>query len=378
MRLSCTRSSFVGLLAALALAFLFIGCPDTSSTDPTTFTVTFDSQGGSAVASQSVVEGQAAQEPQAPTRAGHTFAGWYISSTNQTESNLWNFDTPITANRTLYARWVTGENVQMFTITFNSNGGSAVAPITNIPSGDTVSLRGRTTTKAGYVFSGWFRDEGLTQSAGNAITVTANITLYARWVDRIEDTSVQGFWEREVEALNTKVTFNFRADGEGTFYAFGATIPFAYTITNDTGSNRLTIENSYHLSYSISGETLTFTDVWIDGTKRESITYTKLTSAPTYSGYGGDTALHGRWNGFIEGDIEGDIESFSTSIDFLTTGILEFVQIVRQDTYSDKNIWSAKNSNLTLCSPRIGDEGWVVPYQISGTKLTFGNMEFNR
>lgn len=65
-------------------------------------TVTFDTDGGSTVASQSVVDGETATEPVDPTKEDYTFAGWYDSNEFETE---FEFDTPITADITLYAKW---------------------------------------------------------------------------------------------------------------------------------------------------------------------------------------------------------------------------------------------------------------------------------
>ena len=69
---------------------------------PATYTVTFDSQGGSAVNDQTVTEGQTITEPAAPTRDGYTFAGWFTESSGGSQ---WNFSTAVTKNMTLYAQW---------------------------------------------------------------------------------------------------------------------------------------------------------------------------------------------------------------------------------------------------------------------------------
>ncbi|NED46207.1 InlB B-repeat-containing protein [Amycolatopsis sp. SID8362] len=66
-------------------------------------TVSFDSQGGSAEASQTVLNGCTATEPADPSRAGYTFSGWYTAASGGTK---WNFskDT-VTSDTTLYAQW---------------------------------------------------------------------------------------------------------------------------------------------------------------------------------------------------------------------------------------------------------------------------------
>jgi uncharacterized repeat protein (TIGR02543 family) len=68
-----------------------------------TYTVTFNSQSGSAVSSQSVTHGGKATEPSEPTREGYTFGGWYKESG---ATNAWSFASDaVTSNVTIYAKW---------------------------------------------------------------------------------------------------------------------------------------------------------------------------------------------------------------------------------------------------------------------------------
>ena len=78
---------------------------ETSSVTPTgPFTVSFNTHGGSAVASQSVAKDGYATQPADPTRSGFTFGGWYTSNAY---TNLFDFaNTPITADITIHAKWI--------------------------------------------------------------------------------------------------------------------------------------------------------------------------------------------------------------------------------------------------------------------------------
>ena len=89
------------LLAALLLLW---ACKkdDPAPTPTVNYTVTFNSTGGSAVGAQTIRQGQRAEAPGNPTWQGYTFQGWYTDAGLQNE---FDFDTPITANITLYARW---------------------------------------------------------------------------------------------------------------------------------------------------------------------------------------------------------------------------------------------------------------------------------
>jgi hypothetical protein len=68
-----------------------------------TFTVTFDSKGGSPVASQAVANGEKATRPDNPTKDDFGFVNWYDNP--ECTGAPYDFDTPVTANKTLYAKW---------------------------------------------------------------------------------------------------------------------------------------------------------------------------------------------------------------------------------------------------------------------------------
>jgi uncharacterized repeat protein (TIGR02543 family) len=77
----------------------------------------------------------------------------------------------------MYARWLYN-----CTITFSSNGGSSVSPITGVTEGSSISLP--TSTRTGYHFDGWFSAEtgGTLYSTGiDRYTVTGDVTMYAQW-----------------------------------------------------------------------------------------------------------------------------------------------------------------------------------------------------
>ncbi len=88
------------------------------------WTVSFDSNGGSAVASQRVRNGNTAYEPKDPTRSGYWFVGWYTKY-----GKAYDFDTPVTGNITLYARWERKTSIeQRFTIEATAHKGGEISP----------------------------------------------------------------------------------------------------------------------------------------------------------------------------------------------------------------------------------------------------------
>ena len=127
------------------------------------YTVTFDTNGGSAVESQTVAYGGQAAAPAAPAKPGYTFAGW------ERDGKAYDFTAPVTANMTLTARWTANQ----YTITFDTDGGSAIVPITQ--DYGTAITAPAAPTKTGYTFTGWSPALPATMPA-ESLTVTAQWT----------------------------------------------------------------------------------------------------------------------------------------------------------------------------------------------------------
>ena len=121
------------------------------------YTVTFQSEGGSEVASQI-----RANTPADPTKEGYTFIGWYNGESE------WNFETPVATDLTLTAKW----QLNQYTITFDTAGGSEVPSITQ--DYGTAITPPAAPTRTGYTFVGWDRESPTTMPAGD-------MTITARW-----------------------------------------------------------------------------------------------------------------------------------------------------------------------------------------------------
>lgn len=74
----------------------------TAQWEKQTYTVKFDSKGGSTIAPQTVKYKDKVAEPKAPTKSGYTFDGWY---TDEQYTTKYNFANEVTGNMTLYAKW---------------------------------------------------------------------------------------------------------------------------------------------------------------------------------------------------------------------------------------------------------------------------------
>ena len=124
------------------------------------YTITFDTNGGSEIAPITQDYGTEITAPANPTRKGYTFKGWdkEIPKTMPAE------------NITVKAQW----EINQYTITFDTNGGSEIAPITQ-DYGTEITAPANPTRK-GYTFKGWDKEIPETMPA-------ENITITARWKD---------------------------------------------------------------------------------------------------------------------------------------------------------------------------------------------------
>ena len=136
----------------------------TSSTDPDTYMVSFNSQGGSVVDSQNVKSGETATEPTTvPTRAGFDFGGWYTDKDCTTE---YDFSTPVTGNLILYAKWT----LNTYTVTVNAGANMTTTGSTN----QTVD-QGATITDVVYTAAdGYYFPTDYAVEEVNGISVTRN------------------------------------------------------------------------------------------------------------------------------------------------------------------------------------------------------------
>ena len=137
-----------------------------------TYTVRFDTAGGSSVPEQAIDHGQKITEPAAPTREGYTFTGWLL------DGRPFDFSTPITGNLTLTAGWQENEPPApvTHTVTFDSAGGSTI-PAQTVTDG-AAAIDPGTPTRDGYTFTGWLLDG---KSFDFATPITGDITLTAGW-----------------------------------------------------------------------------------------------------------------------------------------------------------------------------------------------------
>lgn len=137
-----------------------------------TYDVVYDTQGGTPVASEKVKVFKRASRPIDPTKDGYIFDNWYYND------GIFDFDTRITKDMTIEARWLDDGTKKdgIYTVSFNSNGGSSVASVKT--NDDGLITRPEDPTREGYKFISWqYNGEDFDFQS----KVTANMTLVAKW-----------------------------------------------------------------------------------------------------------------------------------------------------------------------------------------------------
>ena len=176
--------------------------------------------GDSEYAKQVLPSGTLATRPDAPTTTpGYTFGGW-----NKVDGTAWNYASDkVTDNITLYAKWT----ANTYTITFDTAGGSEIAPITQ--DYGTAITAPADPTREGYTFIGWDREFPETMPA-------ENITLKARWKDTEKPTGEIIIGTNKWQSFLNKLTFGlfFKNTQEVTINAAdnSSTVFISYLVTD--------------------------------------------------------------------------------------------------------------------------------------------------
>ena len=145
------------------------------------FTITYDANNGTgAPSSQTKIAGEAITLSNTiPTRSNYEFDGWNTNSDGSGASYAPGATYSSDSDVTLYAKWK-----QIYTISYNANGGSGVPSSQSKVYGTSITLSSTTPTKTGYTFTDWNTSSdgtGTSYAPGGSYSANENITLYAQW-----------------------------------------------------------------------------------------------------------------------------------------------------------------------------------------------------
>lgn len=236
-----------------------------------TYTVNFDSKGGSSVSSKTVTYDAAYGSMATPAKTGYTFAGWYtaeIEGTQITESTT----VTITSEQTLYAHWTAND----YTLAYNTQGGDVL-------DGKTVTYGEKygalpEPVREGYTFTGWYTAvNGGTQVTSDTEVTTAEYhTLYAHWNEHSytiqyhpDNVTAIGTMTSHTQKYSQKVILNMnqyvregyhfggwstQKNGGGTIYAAGQEVSQLTTIDNQVVIlYAIWLADKYTFSFELNG-----------------------------------------------------------------------------------------------------------------------------
>jgi uncharacterized repeat protein (TIGR02543 family) len=138
------------------------------------YIVTFNTDGGTAIAELFMNYNQIVVSPRQPVKAGHIFNGWFLDTDFQTPCE---FPVRVTAGMTIYARF----DIIVYMVSFNTNGGTEIEGF-DFNWGTIVPRPDEDPTRDGYEFAGWYLNVELTYKWQFDRTVNGNFTLFAKWV----------------------------------------------------------------------------------------------------------------------------------------------------------------------------------------------------
>jgi len=143
------------------------------------YTVTWNENGGTPVPEQKYVNhGESIAAPEAMTKTGHAFGGWYTDSDFTPASAKTLPITNVTGNTTLYAKWT----INTYSVTWHTNGATPLPLTSFVNYGGSITAPPIAVAKTGYVLESWCLDSGLTVAEVFPISdVTAAVNLYAKW-----------------------------------------------------------------------------------------------------------------------------------------------------------------------------------------------------
>lgn len=165
------------ILSTLCAASIITACAACGGTE-TKYTVAFDTDGGSAVPSQTVEEGKYAARPEEnPEKDGFVFGNWYA---DESLENLFEFEsTAITQDTTVYASWLDESSALTATFYWNYEGAAEeVYHSVNFEKGSRVGSFADP-EREGYAFAGWFTEEG--EEFSPAKKYESSMDFYASW-----------------------------------------------------------------------------------------------------------------------------------------------------------------------------------------------------
>lgn len=169
------------------------------------------------------------------SRTGFTFGGWNTNAEGTGTNYAGGSNYTLARSVILYARWIPEGAATNYTLTYHINGGTGSTPnsVTD-EEGTTITLNnGSGISRSGYTFAGWNTAEngsGTDYAAGSSYTLTADITLYAKWTQVVNSNSMK-------ITVGSNV-FNATLASNATASAFKQLLPMTVSMTEHGGNEK--------------------------------------------------------------------------------------------------------------------------------------------
>lgn len=280
---------------------------------PNTYTLTFNSNGGSAVGPVTGVYGATVALAGKPTRAGHTFLGWLSGSNSYSASSPYT----VSGDKTFTAQW----NVNTVSVSFNLNNGSGTIPLPLAVIGTnqvTMPPQGNI-TREGYVFTGWNSNSagtGASYTAGSVpYSFSANTVLFAKWVPAY------------------KISFNLNG-GSGKADSVSAAVNSPVYLPTAAGLSLA--------GYTFGG--------WNTNAAGTGTTY----AAGCYCTFSASATLYAKWNGVAATSITVS----PTSLVLAPGAVREVMAKILPANASEKKVnWTSTDDNIVTVVNKVGTSG---------------------
>ncbi len=154
---------------------------------PSQYIITFESNGGTIVPAQSILENEKIEQPETPVKEGYLLEGWFKEAQYET---IWDFEKDtVTSDITLYAKWAQDPSAAMYTVNFAlQEHGTPIESLT-VKTGELLTTP-EAPTAEGYQFEGWFKEPECTNAWDFAVdTILSDTILYAKWTQGKAETN---------------------------------------------------------------------------------------------------------------------------------------------------------------------------------------------
>lgn len=246
------------VIAVVAVLLLFKGCNKGNN-----YTVKFDTNGGNSINEQVVAKNNKATAPLDPTRDGYKFIGWYVGD------EKFDFNTEITSDMTISARWEKSEDVKVIGVTLDQTE-------VTLKMGETLQLTAIVTPDSA-------KEKSVTWTSENSsiatVDETGNITAVKNGTTKIKVVTKEGNYEAEckvtVSSNVVKVT-GITLDKTSATVGIGNTINLVATVKPKNASNK-------GVTWSSSDKSIaTVVDGKVKGLKEGTVTITAETKDGNY------------------------------------------------------------------------------------------------